>query len=59
MANDKPGAIKRCWTALKKPSAKYSLLALLVVGFFSGIFFWGAFNTGMEATNKLEFCIGC
>ena len=59
MANDKPGALARCWTALRKPSAKYSLLALLVVGFFAGIIFWGAFNTGMEATNKLEFCIGC
>ncbi|WP_310451949.1 NapC/NirT family cytochrome c [Sulfuritalea sp.] len=44
---------------MKRPSAKYSLLSLLVVGFFSGIFFWGGFNTGMEATNTLEFCIGC
>ena len=59
MHNENPGAMARCWSALKKPSAKYSLLALLVVGFFSGIIFWGAFNTGMEATNKLEFCIGC
>jgi cytochrome c-type protein NapC len=59
MENDKPGAIKRCWAALKTPSAQYSLLALLFVGFVSGIIFWGAFNTGMEATNKLEFCIGC
>ena len=44
---------------IRRPSAKYSLLTLLVVGFFSGIFFWGGFNTGMEATNTLEFCIGC
>ncbi len=47
------------WAILKRPSAKYSLLTLLVVGFFSGIFFWGAFNTGMEATNTLDFCISC
>ena len=47
------------WAALRRPSAKYSLLGLLVVGFFSGIIFWGGFNTGMEATNTLEFCIGC
>lgn len=46
-------------TVLRKPSAKYSLLTLLVVGFFSGIIFWGGFNTAMEATNTLEFCIGC
>ena len=53
--NDKTGML----AMLRKPSAKYSLLSLLVVGFFSGIFFWGGFNTGMEATNTMEFCIGC
>jgi len=44
---------------LRRPSAKYSLLTLLVVGFISGILFWGGFNTAMEATNTLEFCISC
>ncbi|SMB28512.1 nitrate reductase, cytochrome c-type,periplasmic [Sterolibacterium denitrificans] len=53
--NEKSGL----WSMLKRPSAKYSLLTLLVVGFFSGILFWGAFNTGMEATNNLDFCISC
>ncbi len=24
-----------------------------------GVFFWGGFNTVMEATNRLEFCISC
>ncbi|OIR18122.1 denitrification system component NirT [mine drainage metagenome] len=57
--NNKPGILKRTWGILTQPSAKYSLLALLVVGFFSGIIFWGGFNTAMEATNRLEFCIGC
>jgi cytochrome c-type protein NapC len=47
------------WATLRRPSVKYSMLGLLVVGFFSGIIFWGGFNTGMEATNKLDFCIGC
>ncbi len=59
MADKKDGAIRRCWAALKKPSAKCSILALLIVGFFSGIIFWGGFNTAMEATNQLEFCISC
>ena len=58
MAEDQ-GMIRRCWSALKRPSAKYSLLTLLVVGFFSGIIFWGGFNTAMEATNTLEFCVSC
>jgi cytochrome c-type protein NapC len=46
-------------TLLRMPSAKYSLLTLLIAGFISGIVFWGGFNTVMEATNTLEFCIGC
>jgi len=57
--DSKPGFLKRMWAILKRPSAKYSLLSLLVVGFFSGIIFWGGFNTGLEATNTLEFCISC
>ncbi len=51
--------IVNLWARLKMPSKKYSLIALLSVGFFSGIFFWGGFNTAMEATNTLEFCISC
>lgn len=48
------------WRAfLMRPSTKYSLLGLLVAGFVSGIIFWGGFNTGMEATNTMDFCIGC
>ncbi len=35
------------------------MLVLLVVGFVAGIIWWGAFNTGLEATNSLEFCISC
>jgi Nitrate/TMAO reductases, membrane-bound tetraheme cytochrome c subunit len=27
--------------------------------FIGGIVFWGAFNTGMEATNTMDFCISC
>ena len=45
--------------ALRKPSAKYSLMALLTVGFFSGVIFWGGFHTVVEATNTETFCIGC
>jgi len=59
MDNNNPSVLKRCWLSLRKPSAKYSLLSLLLVGFFSGIFFWGGFNTAMEATNTLEFCTTC
>jgi cytochrome c-type protein NapC len=54
-----PGMLRRTWDTLRRPSIKWSVLSLLVVGFFGGIIFWGGFNTGMEATNQLEFCIGC
>jgi cytochrome c-type protein NapC len=59
VANDRVGAIRRLWAFLSSPSAKYPLLAILLVGFFGGVFFWGGFHTAMEATNTLEFCTGC
>jgi len=30
-----------------------------VVFFIVGVFFWAGFNTAMEATNTMPFCIGC
>jgi cytochrome c-type protein NapC len=59
MSKQNPGFFRRSWRFLRKPSATWSLLTLLVVGFFGGIFFWGGFNTGMEATYQLAFWIGC
>src|SRR5262245_12622921 len=51
--------LARFWEVLRRPSSRYSLLALTGGGFVAGIIFWGGFNTAMEATNTLEFCIGC
>jgi cytochrome c-type protein NapC len=51
--------LKRYGLFLMRPSAKYSVLAIASVFFFAGIIFWGGFNTAMEATNKMEFCISC
>jgi cytochrome c-type protein NapC len=56
---NKQSLVKSVWRALKTPSMRYSMGALLVVGFFSGIIFWGGFNTAMEMTNNEEFCISC
>lgn len=53
------GLLRRLWQGLRRPSGKYSVLTLLLVGVIGGIVFWGGFNTAMEATNDLEFCIGC
>jgi len=37
----------------------YHPLLLLFSLFSSGILFWGAFNTALEETNNMEFCISC
>jgi len=50
---------RRWWRVLSRPSAYYSLGFLTVGGFIAGIVFWGAFNTGLELTNREPFCIGC
>lgn len=33
--------------------------ALFVLGALAGVLFWGGFNTAMEATNSMAFCISC
>ncbi|MBL8588527.1 MAG: NapC/NirT family cytochrome c [Methylobacteriaceae bacterium] len=53
------GRIARLWATLKRPTARYSLATLLVGGFAAGVVFWGGFNTAMEATNTMTFCISC
>ena len=44
---------------LRRPSTRYSLGGILVVGIVAGIIFWGGFNTALEATNTETFCISC
>lgn len=51
--------IKRLWKAFWRPSAKFSLGALLIAGGLGGVVFWGGFNTFMEYTNTMEFCVSC
>lgn len=47
------------WQALRRPSQKYSVLALVSVSFVIGIIAWGGFNWAMEMTNTETFCISC
>ncbi len=53
------GALGRLWGWLRRPSGTISVLLLLVVGFGSGVVFWGGFHTAVEATNTEQFCISC
>ncbi len=55
----KGSLMKSLWGALKTPGARYSLGSVLIVGFVTGIIFWGGFNTAMELTNTEAFCISC
>ena len=50
--------IREFWRRLSTPS-KAATGVLLGLGFVGGILFWGAFNTGMEATNTEAFCSSC
>ncbi|MFB9846889.1 NapC/NirT family cytochrome c [Oceanisphaera arctica] len=50
--------LKRFWKRLSTPS-KAAAGVVLLMGFIGGLLFWGAFNTGMEATNTEQFCSGC
>jgi len=42
---------------LRRPALRVAWSVVFVLGGFSGIIFWGGFNTAMEYTNTLEFCI--
>lgn len=55
----KPGLLRQALGLLAKPSGRWSLGALLVVGFAAGVIFWGGFNTAMELTNTEAFCTTC
>ena len=50
---------KRLWRWFTRPSVLVGQGVLLSVGVFFGIIFWGGFNTAMEVTNTLEFCVSC
>lgn len=51
--------IKRIWHWFFRPSVIIGQGILLLIGMVGGIIFWGGFNTTMEATNTLGFCISC
>jgi cytochrome c-type protein NapC len=58
-ATPEPNLLVRLWAFVSRPSTRYSLGALIVVGGISGILFWGGFNWAMEMTNNEAFCITC
>jgi len=51
--------IMRIWRWFWQPTLRFAWGAIFIIGGFSGIIFWGGFNTAMEYTNTLKFCISC
>lgn len=58
-ADKQSGLFGRTWATLRRPGARHSVLGVVAAGFAFGVIFWGGFNTAMEATNTLEFCVSC
>jgi len=51
--------IANLWRFVRRPSSRYALGTLIIVGFVGGVLFWGAFNWALELSNKQAFCISC
>jgi len=47
------------WRWFWRPSLRFAWGMIFVAGGIAGIVFWGGFNTFMEYTNTMEFCISC
>ncbi len=51
--------IGRLWRWFWRPSRRFSLGAIFIIGGIAGIILWGGFNTFMEFSNTLTFCTSC
>ncbi len=51
--------LRAAWSWFMSPSMRFGWGAIFAVGGVAGIIFWGGFNTFMEHTNTLGFCISC
>lgn len=56
-SSDKP--TWREWQYWKQMTLWGVPLTAVAIFFVAGIIFWGGFNTAMEATNTMPFCISC
>jgi len=47
------------WKKLAIGKSAWAMAGVAPAGALAGVIFWGGFNTAMEATNELGFCISC
>lgn len=50
---------KTGWLRRLRMPPNCSLLRISAIGIIGGIIVWGGLNTGMEFTNRTDFCISC
>jgi cytochrome c-type protein NapC len=53
------GRFQSLWRSFWSPAKRMSFGVVLIIGGVAGVIFWGGFNTFMEYTNTMEFCISC
>lgn len=51
--------MKTLWKRLRRPSARWSVLAILLVGIVIGLAVIVVPHTGIKLTSSTEFCISC
>ncbi len=51
--------VKRLWKWFWRPAASSRWGVVFLIGGAAGIIFWGGFNTFMEYTNTMQFCVSC
>ena len=47
------------WCRMVSGSPRKAVLLVTGIGLAFGIIFWGALNTALEYTNRMEFCLSC
>ncbi|MCO5629626.1 NapC/NirT family cytochrome c, partial [Citrobacter freundii] len=51
--------MRKLWRALLRPSARWSVLALVVIGIVVGIALIVLPHVGIKLTSSTEFCVSC
>jgi cytochrome c-type protein NapC len=54
-----PGILKRTWLSLARPSTRFSVLTLTLIGLVIGVVLVVGFHGALHATNTPEFCVSC
>lgn len=51
--------MRKLWNALRRPSARWSVLALVATGIVIGIALIVLPHVGIKVTSTTEFCVSC